>query len=549
MNYEEFMEIAESNKEIISSFANTFISTSGAQSCLVLSHSQHDIFNNLVAAKVDRFEGKGIPFPASGSWDIVFGDFPFSVSGGLFGEDFDKNSSYSTNATIKALNFLSENGYGVFTAEPLLLTTTSNRSIKNFLEPLGYCIVAIFNVPAHFLRSTAFRPILIVIRKRCIEKQFVAEIESAQQASNLVHSFFDKKDSHTLTNGIFVDSSDFKGFYKWKIQQQIAAIESEYKSFTTKKISEIAIEVNLAKTGESHHAKINSIYIPKVGNQTVIADLTKAKIKHQNYCQVVLRQDMVDAEYLAAFFESKLGRLILESLSTAGVISHINKVDILECEIAIPLLKQQREIVDSIRKLGLIKQKISSFEADLAVNPISSNYALNQIDSMLTVVGELADADKVKSTIRNGESKITEFKQTLSLDVAKQTKESYIELAAIKTIAGFLNTDGGTLLIGVNDDGRITGIEKEIELFYKNKDKFLLQFKNLLKSKIGEQFYPFIDQNIINVDGTNIFCVDCRPSTDAVYVDEKDFYVRTNPATDKLEGRKLVDYIQYHFKN
>jgi hypothetical protein len=35
----------------------------------------------------------------------------------------------------------------------------------------------------------------------------------------------------------------------------------------------------------------------------------------------------------------------------------------------------------------------------------------------------------------------------------------------------------------------------------------------------------------------------------AVYVDNKDFFVRTNPSTDQLEGPKLVAYIQNHFKS
>ena len=57
---------------------------------------------------------------------------------------------------------------------------------------------------------------------------------------------------------------------------------------------------------------------------------------------------------------------------------------------------------------------------------------------------------------RNSRSHVWgEFKQTFSLDVKKGSKEKYIEKAALKTIGAFLNTEGGDLLVGVDDDGNI----------------------------------------------------------------------------------------------
>ena len=42
-----------------------------------------------------------------------------------------------------------------------------------------------------------------------------------------------------------------------------------------------------------------------------------------------------------------------------------------------------------------------------------------------------------------------------------------METACLKTICGFLNSNGGTLLIGVSDKGEIIGLSEEIELFHK----------------------------------------------------------------------------------
>ena len=91
----------------------------------------------------------------------------------------------------------------------------------------------------------------------------------------------------------------------------------------------------------------------------------------------------------------------------------------------------------------------------------------------------------VLSLIRQGESAELEFKETFSLCIRRQTKEKDIELSSLKTIAAFLNTNGGTLLIGINDSAQVVGLKREIEKFWKNKnDKFLLNFKNAIQSKI-----------------------------------------------------------------
>ncbi|MCK5828589.1 ATP-binding protein, partial [Candidatus Bipolaricaulota bacterium] len=75
----------------------------------------------------------------------------------------------------------------------------------------------------------------------------------------------------------------------------------------------------------------------------------------------------------------------------------------------------------------------------------------------------------------------------------------------------------------------------------------LLHFKNQLKQRIGEQNYPFINQHLVELGRAYVLMVDCKPATSPCYLDGKEFYVRTNPATDKLEGSKLVEYVQNHF--
>jgi len=153
----------------------------------------------------------------------------------------------------------------------------------------------------------------------------------------------------------------------------------------------------------------------------------------------------------------------------------------------------------------------------------------------------------IHQLIISNESKTLEFKETLSFDVKKNTKEKYIEEACLKTIAGFLNADGGTLLVGVTDDNRAVGVDVEITSLHKgSRDKFLLHLKNVIKENIGEVFYPFIKSALVTVDGKTILRIDCKEGNSPCFIGD-DFYVRTNPATDKLAGPKLIQYISVRF--
>ena len=148
-----------------------------------------------------------------------------------------------------------------------------------------------------------------------------------------------------------------------------------------------------------------------------------------------------------------------------------------------------------------------------------------------------------------GESLLVEFKESFSLNVKTGEKDKNIEASSLKTISGFLNSRGGTLLIGIKDSGEAVGINPEMIKFHKGEiDKFLLHFKNNIKSKIGEEFYNYIDYRIVKFDGVNLLVCNCRPAHRPCFMkDTHEFYVRVNPATDKLEGAQMAEYLRSRF--
>ena len=74
-----------------------------------------------------------------------------------------------------------------------------------------------------------------------------------------------------------------------------------------------------------------------------------------------------------------------------------------------------------------------------------------------------------KALIAQGESNTLEFKSTLRYCLRQKSPQKYVEHAVMKTIAAYLNSEGGVLLIGVDDNGIILGLENDFATFSKKK--------------------------------------------------------------------------------
>ncbi len=534
--------------ESLDSFIDEFVTIINIKKMLLFNNTQFEIFK--VFPKIDVEEIQSLEKAiANEKYKLILGLLPLGLNTKEIEVNNKKLKIHNNWINIPyLLDLLDFEGYGVFLVEPLGFSTKQGIIFETELNNLGYYVNAYLNIPDGALYPyTSITPILVIISRKETNKLFVAEIDDSNQARYIARNYLLGKDEDGIKSTKYISKDEFKGFKRLKVKDQIDRLETQYKSYEKHTLDELAIDIRCIREGDAVERIDNSIYIPRIGNSDVIVDIDKAKLKHHNYFQVNLK-NIVSSDYMEIYFKSTLGKLILSSLATDTFISHLNIKDIKEAVVSIPSISEQLLIVNTNKMLEALKESISNIEYELALNPKSSDTIKTQIEKMLDAIGALSEADKVRSLIREGESKYLELKETLSLDVRKQTKEKYIELEALKTVTAFLNSDGGILIIGVNDEGEITGIEKEVYKFYINLDKFLLHWKNLLNSRIGAEFYPFIEPRLIKIDNVHVLEVDCKQSKSPCYLDDTDFYVRTNPATDKLEGPKLVDYVKNHFQ-
>jgi len=155
--------------------------------------------------------------------------------------------------------------------------------------------------------------------------------------------------------------------------------------------------------------------------------------------------------------------------------------------------------------------------------------------------------------IKQGESKTLEFKSTLRWNLKEDKQDDrVVTFAVLKTVAAFLNSEGGDLLIGVADDRSIVGIEKDR---LENDDKFMRHLIQVVQNGLGDRASTCIDPKTQIVGDKTVCVVSCQRSPEPVYLKwkgmeegtEGDFFVRSGPTSIKLPAESAQEYIRTRF--
>ncbi len=155
--------------------------------------------------------------------------------------------------------------------------------------------------------------------------------------------------------------------------------------------------------------------------------------------------------------------------------------------------------------------------------------------------------DDLNRMISVGESDGVEFKSTLRINLHTRKRDARIELGVLKTLAAFLNTNGGELIIGVADDGTPVGIAED---GFANEDKMVLHLVNLVNDRLGPEAWLEMNSHFKDYKAVRVLTVRCRRSSQPVYVkdgNEQRFYIRTGPSSQELNGKQIVNYVSNKF--
>jgi hypothetical protein len=151
--------------------------------------------------------------------------------------------------------------------------------------------------------------------------------------------------------------------------------------------------------------------------------------------------------------------------------------------------------------------------------------------------------DAVKQMIAVGESDRLEFKSTIrtNLHAGKPGKE--IELAWLKSVVAFCNTEGGTILIGVKDNGEVLGLDADN---FQNDDKCLLHIQNLISEHVGVEHLSYVRFHLLSIEDKKILVIQCIPLKRIMLLKssgKEQFYVRSGPSSIELPMSKVLEYM------
>jgi hypothetical protein len=158
----------------------------------------------------------------------------------------------------------------------------------------------------------------------------------------------------------------------------------------------------------------------------------------------------------------------------------------------------------------------------------------------------------IPSLINDGENEYVQFKPSLRYDYGQVQTSKNLEETALKSLAGFLNGRGGTILFGVHNSGQVFGLENDYwSLKYKNSNGFHKRLITLISSRMGKDVCSYVHITFHEIDYQEICCVIIEPAKRPVYLNQGSqtlFYRRSGTMLLTLNTSETVEYIKTRFK-
>jgi len=197
-----------------------------------------------------------------------------------------------------------------------------------------------------------------------------------------------------------------------------------------------------------------------------------------------------------------------------------------------------------------------NYERFLAVRRKMLANELNKFLDGIAKLEETTTPASIEDLIAEGETDL-EFKSSVRWDYREQRSNKKLSEVIVKTIAAFANAQGGTLLIGVNDDGEVLGLERDYSaLGNVDRDKFELHLRSVLNGALGEAFVASkLKVAFPMVNGIEICQVNVSPAQRPVFVEMTDqngqaaekFYVRSGNSSQEMTHSEMHTYVSERF--
>lgn len=206
--------------------------------------------------------------------------------------------------------------------------------------------------------------------------------------------------------------------------------------------------------------------------------------------------------------------------------------------------------------ISLLKAKVSSGEYGSYAKKLASELlrAYEKTQKTKPENSEIQSETEQLSLIdliSKGESGSLEFKSSMVWDNREKRPNREMKITVAKELAAFMNTDGGILLIGVEDDKTITGIEKDLAILHNSINDFELTLTNLVNTYLTKMDRAYVDLKFDRLNDKQIAIIRVKKSPHAVYVRvegrKEEFCIRPGNSCQTLEVSEASLYTKEHW--
>lgn len=181
----------------------------------------------------------------------------------------------------------------------------------------------------------------------------------------------------------------------------------------------------------------------------------------------------------------------------------------------------------------------------------------NDFLSNITITEETKSEVTIEEMIKEGESNELEFKSSLRWNYQTGNVDKKLESVILKSISAFSNCEGGTLVIGVDDEEEILGLDHDYQSLNGNKDEFELHLRDLINDAFGKTFTTSnISITFFTINEMEICKIVIKKGNKPLYLEIADgngnktekFYLRSGNSSQELRLREVSEYVNSRFK-
>lgn len=220
----------------------------------------------------------------------------------------------------------------------------------------------------------------------------------------------------------------------------------------------------------------------------------------------------------------------------------------------LPMLELDMKSIENLEKqlinaLNPTINKISYSKQD-------SKVKVEKIEGISVAPGEkqviqpfLADKAFVDRLLKIGENIEIEFKETFFYDTKESERQKkhvfseYLKKIISEVVCAFLNTKGGYLLIGVNDNEKVVGLDRDVEHKYRGSFDLLRgEVQQTITKYLGIKCQQNWELHNVEYDDHLILLIKVEPFEKKTFVNKNEFWVRMQNGKKKLDSEEAEDW-------